>query len=380
MTRLISVIAVTLMMASAWAQSDNANGTPATTSPVTTSGGTANSISMFSAKSTIANSRILQKGNNIGIGTTTPASPLTVNGIIQSLAGGFTFPDNSVQATAGITAVNHDGTMTGTGSAGSPLGVNNPLNLTGSNGSPAISVVQSNTDGVPAVYVSDPTTAGYGIEVQTTGGVGIDAFDDGDYGIGVIGGNYSWGGYGIYGVGLSGYAWAGWFQGDLNVTGNLEYTAGQAKIDDPLDPANKYLYHSSVQSPDMKDMYDGTVTTDAAGDATVQLPAWFQALNRDFRYQLTPIGQFAQAIVAIEVEANQFTIKTDKPNVKVSWQVTGTRQDAWANAHRIPVEIDKPEDERGYYMHPELFGAGPEKNVVAAHRPDLFDPNRAHRK
>jgi hypothetical protein len=133
-----------------------------------------------------------------------------------------------------------------------------------------------------------------------------------------------------------------------------------------------------VESADMKDMYDGTVSTDAAGDATIQLPDWFQALNRDFRYQLTPIGQFAQAIVATEVENNQFTIKTDKAYVKVAWQVTGARQDAWANAHRIPAEVDKPEDERGYYVHPELFGAGPDKNIVAAHRPDLFDPNRTH--
>jgi trimeric autotransporter adhesin len=128
----------------------------------------------------------------------------------------------------------------------------------------------------------------------------------------------------------------------------------------------------------MKEMYDGTVTTDAAGDATVQLPDWFQALNSSFRYQLTPIGQFAQAIVATEVENNQFTIKTDKPFVKVSWQVTGTRQDAWANAHRIPVEIDKPEDERGYYIHPELFGEGPEKSIIAAHHPAGPAPGGPH--
>ena len=41
---------------------------------------------------------------------------------------------------------------------------------------------------------------------------------------------------------------------------------------------------------------------------------------------------------------------------KVSWQVTGIRRDAWAEAHRIPVEEDKPESERGHYLHPEAFG------------------------
>lgn len=379
MNRLLNAIAVTLLAASAWAQSDNANVTPATTSTVSTYGGTGSTIAMFSAKSTIANSRISQKGNNIGIGTTSPASPLTVNGTIQSLAGGFRFPDNSVQATAGITAVTHDGTMTGTGSASSPLGVNNPLIMVGSNGQPALEVTQSAGAGESALNVTNPNLGGHGIYVQTSEGIGIEAYDNDDYGIAIYGANTSSGGYGIFAVGLSGYAWAGWFQGDVNVTGAVESTAAQSKIDDPLDPANKYLYHSSVESSEMKDMYDGTVTTDAAGDATIQLPSWFQALNRDFRYQLTPIGQFTQAIVAAEVENNQFTIKTDKPYVKVSWQVTGTRQDAWANAHRIPVEVDKPEDERGYYLHPDLFGAGPEKNIVAAHRPDLFDPNRAHR-
>jgi hypothetical protein len=88
----------------------------------------------------------------------------------------------------------------------------------------------------------------------------------------------------------------------------------------------------------------------------VALPAYFEALNRDFRYQLTVIGQFAQAIVAEEISKNQFTIKTDQPNVKVSWQVTGIRQDAFADAHRIVVEQDKPASERGTYLHPAEHG------------------------
>ena len=83
------------------------------------------------------------------------------------------------------------------------------------------------------------------------------------------------------------------------------------------------------------------------------------------------IGQFAQAIVASEIQNNEFTIKTDKPSVKVSWQVTGVRQDAWANAHRIPVEVMKPEQERGLYLHPELFGAPAEKSIAAHRHPNV---------
>ena len=111
------------------------------------------------------------------------------------------------------------------------------------------------------------------------------------------------------------------------------------------------------------------MTTDALGDAVVTLPEWFETLNRDFRYQLTVIGQFAQAIVASEIADGRFSIKTDKPNVKVSWQVTGIRQDAWANANRIPVEEEKPEVERGFYLHPELYGAPEEKGVLWARDP-----------
>jgi hypothetical protein len=163
--------------------------------------------------------------------------------------------------------------------------------------------------------------------------------------------------------------YAAFFDGDVDVDGNLSKAGGSFKIDHPLDPANKYLYHSFVESPDMMNIYNGNATTDEKGSAVVQLPEWFETLNRDFRYQLTVIGQFAQAIVASKVANHQFAIKTDKPNVEVSWQVTGIRQDAWANAHRIPVEVEKPERDRGLYLHPELFGAPAEKNIGLAHHP-----------
>jgi hypothetical protein len=152
--------------------------------------------------------------------------------------------------------------------------------------------------------------------------------------------------------------------GDLHVDGTLSKFAGSFKIDDPLDPANKYLYHSFVESPDMMNVYNGSVTTDKHGTAVVTLPDYFDALNRDFRYQLTAIGTFAQATVAKKIQDNRFAIRTSKPGVEVSWQVTGIRQDAYANAHRIQVEEQKPPREQGHYLHPEVFDTKG-KQVVA---------------
>lgn len=165
---------------------------------------------------------------------------------------------------------------------------------------------------------------------------------------------------------------AGRFDGAVAINGNLTKSSGSFKIDHPLDPANKYLYHSFVESPDMMNIYNGNVTTDAGGEAEITMPEWFDALNSDFRYQLTVIGTFAQVIVAEEIKDNRFKIRTSLPNVKVSWQVTGVRQDAWAKKNRIPVEEAKPEPERGTYLHPELFNQSKEKSVEYARHPEAM--------
>jgi hypothetical protein len=120
----------------------------------------------------------------------------------------------------------------------------------------------------------------------------------------------------------------------------------------------------------MKNIYDGIAVLDANGEAAVELPEWFGALNRDFRYQLTCIGGFASVYIAEEVSGNRFTIAGGRAGIKVSWQITGIRQDAWANAHRIPVEEDKLDFERGFYLHPEVFGAPREKGVDHALKPE----------
>jgi hypothetical protein len=228
---------------------------------------------------------------------------------------------------------------------------------------------------------SDTTYGGY-FESRSNYGFGVYGVATSPYyaGAAVCGEAFGEGSAGIKGIN-SENSWAGYFDGpvynssyaevaaDLRVGGEIDVGgivtggAGSSRIDHPLDPENKYLHHARVESPDMMNIYNGNVVTNSSGEAWVQLPDWFEALNRDFRYQLTVIGQFAQAIVAQKIEDNRFLIRTDKPNTEVSWQVTGIRRDAYAEANRVQVEVDKPANERGSYLHSEAWGKPVELHV-----------------
>ena len=177
--------------------------------------------------------------------------------------------------------------------------------------------------------------------------------------------------YGIFGQVSATSGYAGYFSGRVTVNGTLAKSAGSFKIDHPLDPERKYLYHSFVESPDMKNVYDGVVTTDGDGFATVTMPDWFEALNRDFRYQLTVLGDgaWARARVFRKIADNAFVVQTDLPQVEVSWQVTGIRHDRYAEAHRIPLEEDKPVEEQGTYLSPDAWGVAPERGLDHRHTP-----------
>jgi hypothetical protein len=222
----------------------------------------------------------------------------------------------------------------------------------------------------PAVYGKHAVTDNYGVGVMGIGGYrGVEGRVT-STGSGTYTGVYAAvsGGTGtnraIYASASgSGTNYAGYFSGNVNVTGTLSKGGGSFKIDHPLDPANKYLYHSFVESPDMMNVYNGNIVLDSAGEAVVVLPEWFETLNRDFRYQLTCIGGFAPVYIAEEISGNQFKIGGGKSGLKVSWQVTGIRHDAFAEANRIPVEVDKPADEQGTYLHPEALGLPAELQV-----------------
>jgi hypothetical protein len=252
----------------------------------------------------------------------------------------------------------------------------------------------SNSEGNPAIQAfggggaTEMSSGGAGIiaeggtETNTDsfmGGDGIDTYGgqayQGGIGIMAVGGTSNWtgGGDGIdayAGSGSIAPGYAGFFNGDLNVYGNMGASGtvtGSVKnfrIDHPADPANKYLYHASVESSEMMNIYAGNVVLDGNGSATVQLSEWFEALNTDFRYQLTAIGAAAPGLhVSEEVANHQFSIAGGVPAMKVSWQVTAIRHDAFAQAHPMQVEVEKPANERGYYLNPDLYGQPDEKQI-----------------
>ena len=220
------------------------------------------------------------------------------------------------------------------------------------------------------LMVQTSTDSQYGIYGRSTSGIGVIGGSESDNGVyawsdsnaAIYATSNEWFGvvassqnnWGLYASSL--YHNAGYFDGKVHVAGLLEKGGGSFKIDHPLDPENKYLYHSFVESPDMKNIYDGVALLDANGEATVELPAWFEALNYDFRYQLTCVGGFAPVYVAEEIAGNRFRIAGGRQGMKVSWQVTGIRQDAFAQAHRIPVEQDKADEDRGTYLYPAEHG------------------------
>jgi prepilin-type processing-associated H-X9-DG protein len=241
---------------------------------------------------------------------------------------------------------------------------------------------------------------GYGVSGRCDRGIGVGGSSNS--GTGVVG--YSNSSVGVRGqsdsfAGVVGVSNSGWGVGGYSNRGNAAYLDGRVeitgdlnvsgiknfKIDHPLDSSNKYLYHSSVESSDMKNVYDGVVVLDDKGEAEIELPDWFGALNKDFRYQLTAIGApgpnlyIAEEISEAATTNNssssnnnnnsRFKIAGGTSGMKVSWQVTGIRKDPWANAHRIQVEEDKPDKERGYYLHPDLYGQPEENGISRLHFP-----------
>ena len=336
--------------------------------------GTTNYIPKFTSAGTVVNSAIYQNGTNIGIGTTLPAGALGINNtstsvaslsIIQAGTPATTYNGYSYTPNYGFLNVSYTGPTDGvrTGLYCSTVKSAADVNGTGIQ-------AWANNIGIQGNGESSSTASSTQVE-----GVEGDSYGSGAYSVGVAGFGNPYisaptNNYGVYGWASGGTTnYAVYSDGNLHVNGVLSKSSGTFKIDHPLDPENKYLSHSFVESPDMMNVYNGNVVTDALGNATVALPEYFEALNKDFRYQLTAIGQPSQVYVSKEISGNQFEIKSDKPNVKVSWQVTGVRHDAWANAHRVVAEEDKEPFNKGKYLNAKEFGKDDSRRIGGGLKP-----------
>jgi hypothetical protein len=175
----------------------------------------------------------------------------------------------------------------------------------------------------------------------------------------------------IWGVAGNAGAYAGYFNGRVGIIGNLTvqgtFSATGSKafaIDHPLDPANKILKHYCVESPEPMNVYRGVVTLDPGGAATIELPDYFDAINRDPTYTLTPVGGPMPGLhVSREAEGNSFAIAGGVPGLRVSWRVEASRHDAHIRRYGAPTVVEKAPHERGMFLAPELWGAGAAKGL-----------------
>jgi hypothetical protein len=285
---------------------------------------------------------------------------VTLDGNTQSTGvtafAALTVMDTSGTGNIALQAQGGDNASPG-GRGGTGVNIYGGAGGTGGRGGSGISVV-GGSPGAEAVNC----LGGSGVGTNDSGGDGIDSLGGKGNGTGAGGNGIYASGGGSNGTGPAGLA--GYFVGDVQVTGKLTKGGGTFKIDHPLDPENKFLYHSFVESPDMMNVYNGEVVLDAKGEATVELPSYFEALNRDFRYQLTCVGGFAPVYIAEKIRANRFKIAGGREGLEVSWQVTGIRQDAWANAHRVEAEVEKSPTEKGKLLHPVEHGR-PESDGIS---------------
>ncbi|NSW78137.1 MAG: hypothetical protein HPY54_03805 [Chthonomonadetes bacterium] len=215
--------------------------------------------------------------------------------------------------------------------------------------------------GVGAVtnHPSGGTCSGW-FENHSTSGTGVYGYTTASTGTtyGVYGRSESTNGYGVYS------------RGRFAATGTKSF-----QIDHPLNPETHFLNHYAAEGPEPQNIYNGVVVLDARGEAWVQLPDYFEAINRDPRYTLTPIGApMPNLHVAVEIQNNLFKIAGGVPGKKVSWEVKAIRNDRWIQEYGYQTETPKPAQHRGKYLHPELYGQPKELGIHYRPEPEREAP------
>ena len=175
-----------------------------------------------------------------------------------------------------------------------------------------------------------------------------------------------------FGIGVLGQG--GFFgviaDGDLGATGAKPFI-----IDHPLDPENKFLKHFAIEAPEVLNMYRGNVVLDQSGEAIIQLPDYFEAININFSYNLTPIGSAAQVYVKEEISNGTFSIAGGQQGMKVSWVVYAERNDQYLqqNPEKGIDVVEKTNSQKGKYLKPELYNQPAAKGLFNSWKKEVIE-------
>jgi hypothetical protein len=330
------------------------------------------------------------RGNGrLGIGTSAPATPLHVFGIDGVTIGSSATGQTSVRLSASA-ATNGYGIIQSVSAQGTAWG-DTILSPSGGRVGVATAVLSDSSFHVSAgtrlsgitaesslaggVAITGTSTAGTldsvgGLfETNSTTGTGLIASSNAvtgiNYGlraytssssanaIAILGeATASGANFGVYGTATGASAFGVYANGRLGASGTKSFM-----IDHPLDPENKLLYHYSIESPEVLNMYSGIVTLDGVGEAWVELPEYFESINVNARYTLTAVGGPAPMLhVAEKVSGNRFKIAGGSAALEVSWEVKANRNDRFVQTYGAPVERVKVDGEKGTYLRPELYG------------------------
>ncbi len=351
---------------------------------------------------------VMLKNGNTGLGVSEPAYRLHADGSIYATTSWWavrgvktgttgTFPGvwgETESASANATGIRGFAlnTTSGTGSAG-VFG----KNFSTTNVNYGVYGEAASASGRGVYGVSTATTGDaygvYGQSASATGVYGISTASGGNLGRGVYGGGTITGVrgdapfFGLYGVGTApsgargvwaeapgGNNYGVYSLGNVYVSENLIVSGNKSFIiDHPQEPSEKYLYHFNAEGPEPYNIYRGSVIMDENGSARITLPDYFESINIDFTYHLTPVGKWAPVYVAEEINRNQFLISGGNPGLKVSWQVTAVRNDPWVRDKGYQAEVEKPQAEKGTYIYPEGYGQPVE--LGRDYNPDREDEN-----
>ncbi|MEO0075981.1 MAG: hypothetical protein ABIK31_07795 [candidate division WOR-3 bacterium] len=287
--------------------------------------------------------------------------------------------------TTGSVAVN----FAGTGSASTvSRSDHNHWGASWSGSGPGITF--SSSDGIGVKGVS---TSYRGVQGESQNGEGVRGYSANYYGIvGIVGnstnpavigqntisnclGAFAYGNYGVYGRQGSG-THAGYFFGNVQVTGSLTKGSGSFLIDHPLDPLNKTLRHNFIESPENLCLYRGKIKLDAKGEAKVAMPSYFTALTKENEATiiLTSVGKPFSTGYEWNNDYTQFTV-FGEPEREVSYIVLADRDDPVIRQLYRPVEEMKGNGnfETGKLLYPEAYGYPKEMGIGYQSESDIIE-------